>query len=598
MSDPAALLPSRRASITHRRPLWARLRARVLRMLRRRLRVPLFYTPSYRIPIPSIEALSGQEPRRADFVTWYLVEERLMRDREIVTPPRAEYDAISRVHDASYLESLSEPEALARIFAVSPGEIVVDEVMHTVRLAVGGTIAASRLAVDTKASVFNLMGGFHHAGPAVGGGYCALNDIAIAIAQLRSDGYKEQIVILDLDAHPPDGLAACLVGDAKVKIGSISGSEWGALIGAVDETFLPGADDDTYLAALRALLGRMPRPALAFVLAGGDVLAGDRLGALSLTLAGVRERDLLVAEWLDRTPSVWLPAGGYSDKSWKVLVGAYLAVTRRSRRPVKDKDPMMSRYAAIARGLSADRLSGGGPDDWSLEDVETELYGRPIQHLRLLGYYTIEGIEYALARYGVLDHVRRLGYTKLVINIEPPDDVGQRVTVHGNADGQAHLLIDLIVKRDTAQGEPALVVHWLSLRNPRAAFVDGRKPLPGQEVPGLGLARDMGQLLGRMAERLGLPQVALRPAYLHSAYAARNHFHFCDPARQQRFISLLADLGDKPLSEITRALSEGRVRMDGAPYAWEADLMIYRPEDPSVSLQAPAGPRPRFTLVS
>src|SRR5262249_34747745 len=161
--------------------------------------------------------------------------------------------------------------------------------------AVGGTLAAARSARARGGPAFNAMGGFHHAGPALGGGLCALNDVAVAIAALRGDGMQGAIVVLDLDAHPPDGLAACLAGDPAAHIGSISGSDWGRLPGRVDETFLPGADDAAYLAALASLLARLPRPELCFVLAGGDVLAGDRMGALALTLEGVRARDLAVA---------------------------------------------------------------------------------------------------------------------------------------------------------------------------------------------------------------------------------------------------------------------------------------------------------------
>ncbi len=141
--------------------------------MRRRVRAPIWYAPAYRLPIPGLEAQSGQEPRRADLVTWYLVEERVARDRDLRTPTRASYEDLLRVHDAAYLESLLSPETLARIFAVSPGEIVVDEVMHTLRLAVGGTIAAARAARDAGSATFNLMGGFHSRGPGARRAACA-----------------------------------------------------------------------------------------------------------------------------------------------------------------------------------------------------------------------------------------------------------------------------------------------------------------------------------------------------------------------------------------------------------------------------------------
>src|SRR3989441_2002447 len=83
-----------------------------------------------------------------------------------------------------------------------------------------------------------------------------------------------------------------------------------------------GAGDAEYLGALDALLGRMPEAGLAFVLAGGDVLAGDALGRLALSLDGARERDLRGADALFRVPRVWLPAGGYGPDAWKLLAGA------------------------------------------------------------------------------------------------------------------------------------------------------------------------------------------------------------------------------------------------------------------------------------
>ena len=381
-----------------------------------------------------------------------------------------------------------------------------------------------------------------------------------------------------------------------MQIGSISGSDWGPLPHPVDETLLVGATDAQYLAVLTALLGRMPRPELVFVLAGGDVLHGDRLGHLDLTLEGVRERDLLVAAWTRGIATVWLPAGGYSERSWKVVVGTYVAVASGSRQPVKDRDPLMSRFAAISRGLSPTRLSGSD-DDESMADVEAELFGRPEPAPRFLGYYTNEGMEYALARFGFLEHLRRLGYSDLRVESFPPDEVGQRGTITGVASDVRHLLVDLIVSRGVAEGAPSLVVHWLSLRNPRAVFSPDRPALPGQVVPGLGLARDMGQLLGAIADRLDLPSVSLRPSWFHTAFAARQHFRFVDPARQRRFVDLVSDMRGLALADVTRALAEGRVRLDGAPYMWEPEIMIYRPEQPPPDLLA-TGDHPTFTIVA
>jgi hypothetical protein len=50
---------------------------------------------------------------------------------------------------------------------------------------------------------------------------------------------------------------------------------------------------------------------------------------------------------------------------------------------------------------------------------------------------------------------------------------------------------------------------------------------------------------------------------------------FVDPARQARFEALVRDLAPLPLREATRATADGRVRLNGTPYIWEADLMIH-----------------------
>ena len=78
-----------------------------------------------------------------------------------------------------------------------------------------------------------------------------------------------------------------------------------------------------------------------------------------------------------------------------------------------------------------------------------------------------------------------------------------------------------------------------------------------------------------MASRLGLSAVVFRPAHFHNAYAARHAFQFVDPAREGRFEALVRDLADVPLVEATAAVDEGRVSLDGAPYAWEADEMVF-----------------------
>jgi hypothetical protein len=93
-------------------------------------------------------------------------------------------------------------------------------------------------------------------------------------------------------------------------------------------------------------------------------------------------------------------------------------------------------------------------------------------------------------------------------------------------------------------------------------------------VPGLGLAREITQLLTLIAQRLNLDGVAFRPSWFHMAWAARHDARFVDPARQGRFEALVRDLRALPLLEATRAVAEGRVLLNGQPYTWEPDEMV------------------------
>ncbi len=514
----------------------------------------------------------GIEPRRADFVAWWLVQSGMVAASSLHTPRRISYEELDRVHTVELLESLGRPETLARIFAAHPAEVPVDEINDTIRLACGGTLAAARQALHRRGPTLNLLGGFHHAGPGSAGGFCPMNDVSVAIAALRAEGFGGRVAVIDLDAHPPDGTAACFRGDDSVWIGSLSGSDWGPLPG-VDETVLPPkCGDGAYLTALTNLLGRMPKPALAFVLAGGDVLAGDRFGLLGLTLEGARERDLLVARELKNVPSVWLPGGGYHVDCWKILAGTAVVLSSGSRKPIPASfDPVKARFAAIARELTGDELS---ETELSTADIEAALGLAPPgtrQHL-WLRYYTASGIEHALFRFGILDHLRRLGYGWFHVELDRANP-GDRMRLRAEWKGERHLLIELVADRDRVASKDVLYVHWLSLRNPAARFTPVRPRLPGQEVPGLGLAREIGEILALVARRLELAGVVFRPAHYHTAYSARHNLTFLDPGRQGRFEALVRDLADVPLVEATEAVADGRVLLCGEPYTWEADEM-------------------------
>lgn len=534
-------------------------------------RPAIWFDPAYRLPFSKLTDRSGLEPRRADYVAWYLASVKLLRPEDFRNPVKVSYEDLARVHDRSYLESLDQPATLARIFAADPTEVSVEEIMNTTRLACGGTVEAARWALSNQNAAINLLGGFHHAEPDKGGGLCPINDIAVAVAVARSRGFTGKVGVLDLDAHPPDGTAACFAGDANVWIGSLSGVDWGPLAN-VDETVLPARCPDAhYLEKLTQLLRRMPRTDLCFVVAGGDVLAGDAMAGLGMSLRGVRKRDLLVANHLKGKASVWLPGGGYHFDSWRVLAGTALAVSRGSTRPISRRfDPVRVHFSEIAHSLDPGAL---GPSDFTEEDLFGALGVASTGLNRFLEYYTREGIEFALTQYGILPHLRRLGYRSCRVHMTE-QEVGQCLQLFGTCEGQEELLVECVLEKMTLAERDLLYVHWLTLRHPRARFSSRRPALPGQDAPGLGLAKEIGELLALMAQRLGLAGVAYRPAWFHTAYAGRYDFRFLDPQVQGRFEAMMRDLGHLPLLDLTRHMAEGKLRLNGVPYCWEPEIMV------------------------
>jgi acetoin utilization deacetylase AcuC-like enzyme len=157
----------------------------------RRLLAPnalgLWYSPAFRLPLTAV-AREGLEPRRADYVAWWLVDWGAVPCEAVRTPRRVAWSDLDRVHAPEYLESLGRPETLGRIFTADPSDLPVDELLATVRLGCGATVEAARLALRSGDPQLNLLGGFHHAGPAFGGGFCAVNDVAVAVAVLRAEG--------------------------------------------------------------------------------------------------------------------------------------------------------------------------------------------------------------------------------------------------------------------------------------------------------------------------------------------------------------------------------------------------------------------------
>jgi acetoin utilization deacetylase AcuC-like enzyme len=253
-----------------------------------------------------------------------LLHDRLLREGfaapgDFVAPEPATDDDVRLVHDPLWVKRLSTG-------TLSYHDILRLEIpysRHMVEafwMAAGGSILAARLALEQGIG-FNLGGGFHHGFPAHGEGFCAINDIAIAIRRLQQDGHIRRAMVVDCDVHQGNGTAAIFANDPSVftlSVHQFNNYPTEKPASSLDIHLADGVGDAEYLHrfgnAYRAALGMFQTDLLLYV-AGADPFYSDQLGGLSLTFEGLAERDRMVL-WTalsHRIPAAVVLAGGYAE---------------------------------------------------------------------------------------------------------------------------------------------------------------------------------------------------------------------------------------------------------------------------------------------
>ena len=189
------------------------------------------------------------------------------------------------------------------------------------RLAVHGTITASRLAWRDGLAA-NLAGGSHHAFADHGEGFSVFNDIAVAIRVLQRDHGLQRAAVVDCDVHQGNGTATIFADDSSVYTCSLHGEKnypFDKPPSDLDVALPDGTGDAAYLEALDAALQTVQRefrPQMVWYLAGADPYEADRLGRLSLSLDGLRRRDVRVLSAFRNAdvPLVITLGGGYAPE--------------------------------------------------------------------------------------------------------------------------------------------------------------------------------------------------------------------------------------------------------------------------------------------
>ena len=276
--------------------------------------LPVVSHPGYEVDIG---------PHVFPMAKYRLVRERLLAagaiaQGDLLAPEPVTDDDVLLVHTPAYVRKLREG-TLSRVEELTLEVPFSPALRDGMWLMTGGTLLAARRALERRIAV-HLGGGFHHAFPDHGEGFCLVNDVAIAIRVLARDGAAPRALVVDLDVHHGNGTAAIFRDDEAVFTLSMHQERnypaWKPA-GDLDVGLDDGTGDAAYLAALhRHLPGVVERhrPDVAFYLAGADPYREDQLGGLALTLKGLRERDAFVFRTLADAdvPVAAVLAGGYA----------------------------------------------------------------------------------------------------------------------------------------------------------------------------------------------------------------------------------------------------------------------------------------------
>jgi acetoin utilization deacetylase AcuC-like enzyme len=264
-----------------------------------------------------------------------LLAEGIADNSDFLAPDPATDEDVLLVHSQEYVRKLKTGMLTytEKLRMEIPYSI---ELIEACWLAAGGSILAGRCALKDGWAA-NIGGGFHHAYPDHGEGFCVLHDVAIAIRRLQFDRAIETAMVIDTDVHHGNGTAAIFGGDPTVFTISIhqeNNYPYPKPPSNVDINLEDGVGDDDYVAILEKNLGQAFeefQPNLIFYIGGADPYREDQLGGLALSLEGLKRRDELVFDCARRLkiPLAITLAGGYARRvadTVRIHVGTILAV--------------------------------------------------------------------------------------------------------------------------------------------------------------------------------------------------------------------------------------------------------------------------------
>ena len=233
-------------------------------------------------------------------------------------------ETLKRAHSETYINSIKN-KTLDELAIKKIGLPLVDSVVQRSLVATGGTVLASKLAINYGIAC-NTAGGSHHANFNEGAGYCVFNDVAVAAEYLLDRGLAGKILIVDLDVHQGNGNSDIFRYNQNVFTFSMhSRSNYPAKksISDLDVELDNNTEDKEYLKILKFNLSELNKLDFDYVfyIAGVDIHFNDRLGKLKISDEGIRKRDEIVTEnfFSKGIPLCGVLGGGY-NKDFNKLV--------------------------------------------------------------------------------------------------------------------------------------------------------------------------------------------------------------------------------------------------------------------------------------
>ena len=252
----------------------------------------------------------------------YLLKEKVVSKFHIPYPCSDE--TLKRSHSENYIKQIKN-KTLDKNAIKKIGFPLVDSVIQRSLVATGGTVLASKLAINYGLAC-NTAGGSHHANFDSGAGYCVFNDVAVAALYLLDRGLAGKILILDLDVHQGNGNSEIFKDNRNVFTFSMHSKTNYPLkksTSDLDVELNDNMEDYDYIKILKYYLAKLNEENFDFVfyIAGVDIHFNERLGRLKISEEGIRKRDEIVTEnfFSKGVPLCGVLGGGYNKDFYKLV---------------------------------------------------------------------------------------------------------------------------------------------------------------------------------------------------------------------------------------------------------------------------------------